>query len=495
VNGPSNAVTKLATLVERVSGNVIQPGHFPFLAETARQRAASLRLAGVPEYVRALAEGGIPGEWSALLPHITIKESFLFRHPQQFAALACSVLPRLAAARSEQRTLRVWSAGCARGEEPATLAIMLAGCREVAGWEWRILATDVDEQALAAARQGLFGERAVSQVPAELRVRHFTQRGDLFELSPEIAGRIDYRELNLVQEPLPVEAASFDVIFLRNVLIYFRPEAQRRVAAAVARALAPGGALFLGPAETLWQLSGDLEPTDLGDCFCYRHPAPPGVLCPDSGLRGEGATQRTRRQSEPCEPAPARIPEATARPKERTLTSRQRDTAAANDTPPAGVIPEPGARCPVPGLTGTRQLLADAAWSLAENRLDRVADLVNQALLSDPSDPAAHAIEGFLHEVSGRTQMAIASHRAALFLDPGLFQVRLLLADALRRLGHDQRAALEYREVMAALAAGTARPLDSLAGLPLPGAGEATRRCREALLGRSGDGDPTPPLR
>jgi hypothetical protein len=71
----------------------------------------------------------------------------------------------------------------------------------------------------------------------------------------------------------------------------------------------------------------------------------------------------------------------------------------------------------------------------------------------------------------------------------------LLLADALRRLGHDQRAALEYREVMAALAAGTARPLDSLAGLPLPGAGEATRRCREALLGRSGDGDPTPPLR
>ncbi len=143
----------------------------------------------------------------------------------------------------------------------------------------------------------------------------------------------------------------------------------------------------------------------------------------------------------------------------------------------------PGAPSPVLGLTGTRQRLADATLCLAEDRLDRAADLVDQALTADPSDPAAHALEGFLHDVSGRTQTAVASYRAALFLDPGLFQVRLLLADSLRRLGHEQRAALEYREVMAAIAAGTARSLDTLAGLPLPEAGQATRRCREALLG------------
>ncbi|MGD1147313.1 MAG: CheR family methyltransferase [Thermoanaerobaculaceae bacterium] len=486
---PSAAVARLASLIERVSGNVIQPGHFPFLAETARQRAASLRIAGVPEYVQALEEGGIPGEWSALLPHITVKESFLFRHPQHFAALSRWVLPQLAAARREQRTLRVWSAGCARGEEPATLAIVLAGCPEVAGWECRVLATDVDEQALAAAREGLFGDRAVAQVPAELRSRFFARRGDLFELSPEIARRIEYRTLNLVQELLPVDAASFDLIFLRNVLIYFRPESQRRVAGAVARALAPDGVLFLGPAETLWQLSGELEAVDLGDCFCYRHAVQPGVRGPGSVVRGETAPRQLRPGGEPHETAAVRIPEATARPEERTPAFPHRDAATAEGAPPAGAAP-------VPGLTGTRQRLADAILSLAEDRLDRAADLVDQALVTDPSDPAVHALEGFLHEVSGRTQMAVASYRAALFLDPGLFQVRLLLADSLRRLGHEQRAAIEFREVMAGLAAGTVRSLDSLAGLQLPGTDQAAQRCRVVLLERtSRDDRATPPLR
>ena len=488
----SAAVARLASLIERVSGNVIQPGHFPFLAETARQRAASLRISGVQEYVEALEEGRIPGEWSALLPHITVKESFLFRHPQHFAALARSILPRLAAARRERRTLGVWSAGCARGEEPATLAIVLASCPEVAGWEWRVLATDVDERALAAARKALFGERAVSQVPAEIRSRFFARRGDLFELSPGIARRIEYRALNLVKEPLPVEAAAFDLVFLRNVLIYFRPESQRRVAAAVARTLAPDGVLFLGPAETLWQLSGDLEAADLGDCFCYRHPESPGVRAPGPVPRGEGATQPHSRRSEPGGTAAARIPEVAARPKRQTPARPRPDVAAAEAAPPAGAAPLPGARhpapgapSPVPGLTGTHQRLADAALSLVEDRLDRAADLVDEALQADPSDPAAHALEGFLHDVSGRTQMAVASYRAALFLDPALFQVRLLVADSLRRLGHEQRATLEYREVMAALAAGTARSLDALAGLPLPEAGQAAERCREALLGHS----------
>jgi len=473
VSDIASAVAELAALIERVSGNVIPPGHHPFLAETARQRAASLRLAGVPEYVRALAEGSIPGEWSSLLPHVTIKESFLFRHPQQFSAFARTVLPQVAAARSEQRTLRVWSAGCARGEEPATLAIVLAGCKEIAGWEWRILATDVDEQALAAARAGLFAERAVSHVPRELRSLHFTPRGDLFELSSEIARRIEFRMLNLMQEPLFGEDARFDVIFLRNVLIYFRPEAQRRVAAAVAHALAPDGVLFLGPAETLWQLSGDLDPIDLGECFCYR-----------LALRPHGGPWTVDRGQVPAQTTPRALSDGGPT---RTVGSRAllgRDTGAPRPRLAGSPAPTsdhgPGATHSAP--PGTRGRLADAVRSLAEDRLDRAADLVDQALLADPSDPAAHALEGLLHEFSGRAQLAVASYRASLFLDPALFQVRLLLADALRRLGHGPRAVLEYREVMASLAAGTARGLDALAGLAAPAGGDAAQRCRDALL-------------
>ena len=485
----TDPVADLAALIERVSGNVILPGHYPFLADTAKRRAASLRLGGVPAYVRALALGDLPGEWSCLLPHITIKESFLFRHPQHFAALASTVLPRLGAAHTSRNSLRVWSAGCARGEEPTTLAIVLAECGEVAHGDWRILATDVDEEALAAARAGVFGERAVSQVPAHLRERYFVRRGDSFEVSPEIARRIEYRAANLVNEPLPVEPGSFDVVFLRNVLIYFRPESQRRVAAAIARALTPDGVLFLGPAETLWQLSGDLEPVDLEDCFCYRRTAPRsthlGDRGPGPGVRGEGAEQRARLRAVPDQGEPLDTQRTTAHPGSPPRDVHGREARTAHGAPPAEASPVPGPRTPDPGLTGTQERLHAAVRSLVEGRIDRAAELLDQVLLADPSDPATHAFEGFLHDVSGRTQMAAASYRAALFLDPGLFQVRLLLADALRRVANEQRAALEYREVMATLAGGRAHAVEALAGLPLPGAEQARQRCRDALLGRS----------
>ena len=451
MSGPESAIAELAALIERVSGNVVPAEHYPFLSETARRRAAHVRLAGAPEYVRALADGDLPGEWSRLLAHVTVKESFLFRHPQQLAALATTVVPRLTAARAARRTFAVWSAGCARGEEPATLAIVLAECRELAGWDWRILATDVDEEALAAAAAGRFGERAVSAVPPELLARHLARTGGAWELSPELAHRIRYRALNLVEEPLELPPGSFDLVFMRNVLIYFRPETQRRVAAAVAGALAPDGYLFLGPAETLWQLSGGLDAVDLVECFCYRH-AEPGARGRESGARDAGAP--------PASPAPA--------------------------PPAAGPGRAIGALRPPPGLIGTRERITLAARHLAEGRREAAAGLVDQALLADPSDAGVHALEGLAHALSARWQTAVASYRAALFLDARLFQVRLLLADALRRLGHGQRADLECREVLATLAAGQAREIEALAPLGLPDRAEAERRCREALRGGAG---------
>ena len=279
----SDAAVELARLVEEVSGNVVPPAHLPFLEQAAAARVRATGHRDLAAYVASLRRGALAGEWSALLPLVTINESYLYRTPQHFAALERVLLPALMAARADRRRLRLWSAGCARGEEPATLAIVLAETPALAGWDWRILATDVDEVALAAARGGRFGERAVANVPPGHRERHFERQGGEYVLAPALRSRIEYRVLNLVHEPLVAAGGPFDVLFLRNVLIYFRPESQRRVAAAVAQHLAPDGRLFLGPAETLWQLTDALEPVDLGDCFCYR-PREAG-----SGVGGQGS--------------------------------------------------------------------------------------------------------------------------------------------------------------------------------------------------------------
>ena len=145
---------------------------------------------------------------------------------------------------------------------------------------------------------------------------------------------------------------------------------------------------------------------------------------------------------------------------------------------------EPDTRHPASPRNGTRERLAAAAGHLAASRLAEAAELVAEALRGEPADPAVHAFEGLLHDVSGRSDLAIASYRATLFLDPALFQVRLLLADALRRLGFADRAIHEYQETLHTLAGARRHELDGLPGVPLPTAEQASRRARAALQHR-----------
>ncbi|MBI4915781.1 MAG: hypothetical protein HY825_08030 [Acidobacteria bacterium] len=456
----SEVVQRLAHLIEEVSGNAIPSGHLPFLAEIAARRAAACDRRDVAGYVDALGAGLLGDEWRSLLPLITVKESYLFRTPQHFAGIRDVLLPKLLAARAATRRLRIWSAGCARGEEPVTLAIVLAEYAPLASWSWQIDATDVDEEALAAGRRGLFGERAVALVPAELRSRYFVRQGDQHELSPELQAHIDYRGVNLIHEPFPVPAEPYDLILLRNVLIYFRPESQRRVVAGMARSLATPGFLFLGPSETLWQLSDALVPLDLEECFCYHH-------APASPRPNRGAPPSSGVTLQPSRPGSAREGlRAGARP----VPAGRPESAPARAVKPAAVEP-----------VSTRERLAAAGAHLAANRLAEAAEQIEAALRGEPADPTARAIEGVLHDVSGRTELAVASYRATLFLDPALFQVRLLLADALRRLGFADRARHEYREALRGLAAPRPRELPALPGVPLPTAEQAAQRARAAL--------------
>jgi chemotaxis protein methyltransferase CheR len=460
----SDPAAVLARLVEEVSGNVVPAAHLPFLARAAATRVTATGQRDLAAYVDALGRGALPEEWGNLLPLVTVNESYLFRTPQHFAALATTLLPGLLATRATARRLRVWSAGCACGEEPATLAMVLADAPALAGWDWRVIATDVDDDALAAARRGVYGARAVASVPAAQRERYLTGGGDAYSLAPSLLSRIEYRSLNLVREPFADPGGPFDVVFLRNVLIYFRPHSQRRVAAAVAATLARDGLLFVGPAETLWQLTDELEPVDLGDCFCYRrgrdHPTAQG-----SAPRAPGAGN-------------AGVPTPRGRPAQPPRHRAERGSA-----PPPPARPGAPAREGPAAVTNSDRL-REAARHLLSDRLQEAVDLVDQALAADPGDAQAHALEGFVHDISGRSEMAIASLRAALYLDPSLYQAHLMLGDALRRLGWMERARTAYRAVIDLLDRGGGRDLADLAALPLANREAAGRRARAALHGR-----------
>ena len=448
----SPALEKLVSLIRDTTGNVISPARYGFLEEVAQRRARSRGMPSVTDYVQALSSNALDGEWENLIPLVTIKESYFFRAPQQFEVIRQHVLPQLLQARAQSKHIRIWSAACARGEEPATLAMILSEEPSLHGWDWTIVATDVDEGALAGARLGLYGDRAVNQVPPHMLERYFKQRGKLFELDPGLRSRIHYRHLNLAHSPFALPFQECDLVLLRNVLIYFRRPLQRWVIAQVSKLLAPHGYLFLGASETLWQIQDDLEAIDLGSCFCYRHrtgpaPAPPAP------------------RPKPVEVKP--VPPPPPRP-------------APPPPPPPVVVVEPPPS-PVNTPFGVSEMLARAARDLAENRVGEAARVIGQLMETDTSDPDAYALEGFLHDLTGKPDDATASYRAALYLDPSLYQVRVLLADSLLRLGHRDLARHQYREALATLEGGRDRTLTLLADLPLPDRDRARRRCQEVL--------------
>ena len=454
----SPALEKLVSLIRDTTGNVISQARYAFLEEVAQRRARSRGLPSVKDYVNALSSNALDGEWENLIPLVTIKESYFFRAPQQFEIIRQQVLPRLLQARAQSRHLRIWSAACARGEEPATLAMILDNEPSLHGWDWTIVATDVDEGALAGARLGLYGERAVNQVPPPLLERYFRPRGKLFELDPDLRSRILYRPLNLAHSPFALPFQECDLVLLRNVLIYFRRPLQRWVIAQTSKLLAPHGYLFLGASETLWQIQDDLEAVDLGSCFCYRHrtgpiPAAPAVSAPAAP---KPVQAKPPAQPPQTKPRPAPVPR------------------------PLPVVEEPTAS-PVNTPFGVSETLARAARCLAENRIDEAGRIIEELMETDTSDPEAYALEGFLHDLSGRADDATASYRAALYLDPALFQVRVMLADCQLRLGHRDLARHQYREALATLESGRDRTLTLLADLPLPDRDRARRRCQEVL--------------
>ncbi|HEY2294331.1 MAG TPA: CheR family methyltransferase [Thermoanaerobaculia bacterium] len=466
----STPLQQLVVLIREATGNVVPAARLSFLEEVAQRRAQATVRGGLDEYVRALAAHQLDGEWGTLVSLVTIKESYFFRAPQQFDVIVKQVLPALVRARAGSRQLRIWSAACARGEEPATLAMLLAEEPSLSGWNWTIVATDLDEEALAGARLGLYGERAVAQVPPDLLERWFKRRGKLFELDATLRSRISYQTLNLAHAPFALPFAELDLVLMRNVLIYFRRPLQRWVVSQVAKLLAPEGYLFLGASETLWQIQDELESVDLGPCFAYHHrksqPAAAPVPAPPP--------KRSHRRPSPPPPEPP------AEERSRWTDQDPRDwsisRAATTAVAPA---PEP----PPAPAGGIQERLLAAARDLAENRIEEARRILEGVLASDPSEPAAHALEGFLHDLCGRTEDAVSAYRAALYLDPALFQPRVLLADCLLRLGKRDLAEHQFREVLTLLASGREKALGLFEGLPLPDRERAGRRCRQVLKG------------
>jgi len=379
----------------------------------------------------------------------TVQESYFFREPGTLRVVRERVLPDL---QLRTETVRVWSAGCAGGEEAYTLAVLLAeaGLRDRSS----VLGTDLARTAVAQARRGAFGMWSLRGMEPDARARYFYRSGERFRVEPRSHAEVEFEQHSLLDDA-PPSAAAFDLVMCRNVLIYLTPDAIRHAAELMRRSLRPGGWLVTGISDPRLDVDG-LEPVANGLGTVYR--CTDGVM-PRAVTLTSAPANRAVAQAPPRQ-APAFRAASSARPAGPVEGPPRRSRA---DDAPAPVTKDWRERAEHALLLGkpreaerlAREALATAAERPeahcvlvralnADGQLAEALTAADRGIDQCPLSAELHAVHSAALLEADRAEDAQASARRALYLDPASPLALLVLARSAELLG-DQRTARQAR--------------------------------------------------
>jgi len=364
-----------------------------------------------------------------LASHLTVGETYFFRDPASFEALAREILPPLIARRSKSGgTLRLWSAGCCTGEEAYSLAIAcVRALPDLRAWNVSILATDINPKFLAKAEAGIYSDWSFRGTPGWLRERFFSPMQDkkLSAIDPTLKNLVHFGYLNLAEDAYPSlhnHTNAMDVIFCRNVLMYFTPGHQRRVAEALHRCLVEGGCLLVNPAEASASLFPMFAMEDIGGVILYRK-----------------TSQPIRDESWPGFVAPSPAPPVP--------------------------VPEPAfVVAPALPITPITAPLLEDTLGLArtcanQGRLDEALASCRDAIAADRASPVAQFLYATICQELGRLEEAVVALGKVLYLDQDFILAHHALGDLYKRLGKKKES---RRHLAVALKLLSARSRDEI---------------------------------
>jgi chemotaxis protein methyltransferase CheR len=433
--------------IHQHSGIYLEESKLDSLRISLLARATRLDCEGWDAYFEVLARD--EPEFRELMSLITINETSFFRFPAQFEALRGQVLPQLAASRGgDNRTVRIWSAGCSTGEQPYSIAMtFLESGLEGSGWRCEVMGTDVSTKALGVAKAALYPERAVAGLPPDIVRRYFTKEDDGYRVASSVRSLVDFGYHNLIKEPYPLALmGNWDVIFCRNVTIYFKLESTKRVVHNFYSSLNQGGYLFPGHSETLTSVSDAFEPVETSGVFLYRKspPGPAPVARPDASRQ---PASRPGRAATPAGRPDARPSPSAARVTPDPLVAARRSIAAGR---PA-------------------EALAQTAEALASDRNDADAHLVaahayadvgdydhalaecDKVLAINPLMPGARYLLGVIHHRQGDSTGAVSELKKTVYIDPDFALAHMSLGNIYKAQGRFADACREYENALRAL--------------------------------------------
>jgi len=260
--------TELSRIIEERTGIHI-PGTKRYLVENRLIRVLEENnLKGYDEYLYLLKYSPNGREYERLYDAITTNETYFFREPLQFDLLVDHIVPRVIELKGGERSLRVWSAACSSGEEPYTLSMVMRERRPDVNTD--IVGSDISNKVLAAAERAVYGSYAVRNVPENYMKRYFTEKGRDFLLDPSVRKTVRFRNFNLLTERVGMDFMNLDVVFCRNVLIYFDIKTKQQVVSMLYDCLRPGGMLVIGSSESLHNVTRAFRPVTLDKVVIYE---------------------------------------------------------------------------------------------------------------------------------------------------------------------------------------------------------------------------------
>lgn len=430
---------RFSSLIERASGISFDPKKKEILRLHLKELAQSAGCRDFQEYLERVEDPSNESELERLCEAVAVHQTEFFRNLPQFQALEEIMRAHKSEATAGGRRFVVWSAGCSSGEEPYSIAMVAA---EVFGEDLAarvaVVATDISEPILRRARRALYPAKSAESVPERYRRRYLRSvPGGRVEVVQRVASVVSFHRHNLVRDPLPHELrAGADVIFCRNVTIYFSPAALEESIAVFESTLKPSGYLFLGHSESLLGIDHGLELVDLGDTFAYRRPdvssaeldraasskRPPdtwegiskGTVARIEGhLRSERARRPEREVPVPVSTTPDTPVPTSGLPTKVPASGRGSPSGTDMERrPPA----EPSSSVPTEGAQ-LKEAVAAAQGLLEKGEPGAARRLIERELTRHPTAAPLHFLMGSALHVEGQEEEAAKAFSRAIYCD------------------------------------------------------------------------------
>jgi chemotaxis protein methyltransferase CheR len=426
------------------------------LAYAVGQALHAMAYTDLQRFYQEAEAGGLA--WETLLSHATIGETYFFRNSAQFTALREQIVPDILRRRGTLGHVRIWSAGCSSGEEPYSIAMTLKDVLpDHASLHTSILATDLNLEFLARAQSGLYGTWSFRETSEHVRDRYFKPEGNRWRLNDDIRRMVRFARLNLVEDAYPAimnGTCALDIIFCRNVTIYFDTATTRAIVERFYKALVPGGWLIVGHAEPQSGVYDQFEVHNFVNTVVYRKPpnAPLFAFDPQNGTFSAGQKPLLT----PSASVAVKPPQITASPAFSIsnglpaqapvkVALRRHETTMIEPDRPSTAICESPKEEPIKLVQLGRACANRGEWDAAEAHC-------RHALTLDPLCRAGHYLLAQIFEHHEKLDEALAEYRRSVYLDPGFVPGTIGMANVWRQLSRPEEASRNYRNALKQLA-------------------------------------------